>query len=59
MAKRRMIQEKEILRYLQEEGFGEVTEAARRDGWYKKASERPSCLRGVHKTSEVKPDNKM
>ncbi len=48
MAKR-AIKEKEIIGHLQEEGFKEIKEADKLDKWYKKAAERPSCLRAVKK----------
>ena len=46
MAKR-TIKEKEITEYLKEEGFKELKIAEKTATWYKKASERPSCLKRV------------
>ncbi|MBI4688813.1 MAG: hypothetical protein HY754_00850 [Nitrospirae bacterium] len=43
MAKR-SIKEKEIIGYLKEEGFKEIKVAEKHSKWYKKASQRPSCL---------------
>jgi hypothetical protein len=48
MAKR-TVKEKEILDHLQGEGFKEIKEAEKLAEWYKKATERPSCLRAVQK----------
>ncbi len=48
MAKR-TIKEKEITEYLKDEGFKEIKVAEKAAEWYKKASERPSCLRTVQK----------
>jgi hypothetical protein len=48
MAKR-IIKEKEIIDYLQKEGFREIKETEKLSNWYKKASKRPSCLRAVQK----------
>jgi hypothetical protein len=44
MAKR-TVKEKEILDHLQKEGFKEIKEAEQPAKWYRKASERPSCLK--------------
>jgi hypothetical protein len=44
MAKR-AIKEKEIIDLLQKEGFKEIKEAEKNLKWYKKASERPTCLK--------------
>jgi len=44
MAKRK-IREKEIIEHLQAEGFKEIKISEKPAKWYKKASERPSCLR--------------
>jgi hypothetical protein len=46
MAKR-TIKEKEITEYLKEEGFKELKVAEKSVSWYKKASERPYCLKTV------------
>lgn len=48
MAKR-TIKEKEIIDYLQREGFKAIQEAEKSAKWYKRASESPSCLRVVQK----------
>lgn len=48
MAKR-TIKEKEIVEHLQGEGFKEVKVSEKSAQWYKKASERPSCLKAVQK----------
>ena len=48
MAKRKL-KEKDIVSYLQNEGFKEIKEEEKLTGWYKKASERPSCLKTVQK----------
>ncbi len=48
MAKR-TIKEKEITEHLQREGFKEIREAEKLAKWYKKASERPSCLKAVQR----------
>ncbi len=48
MAKR-TIKEKEIIGHLQEEGFKGIKAAEKVTRWYKKASERPSCLREAKK----------
>lgn len=47
MAKR--IKEKEIIERLVVEGFKEIKASEKLAKWYKKASERPSCLRAVQK----------
>jgi len=41
------IKEKEITGYLKEEGFKELKVTEKSAKWYKKASERPSCLKRV------------
>ena len=46
MAKR-AIKEKEIIDLLQKEGFKEIKEAEKNLEWYKKASERPTCLKAI------------
>jgi len=46
MAKR-TIKEKEIIDHLQKERFKELKEVEKNTKWYKKASERPSCLKAV------------
>ena len=43
------IKEKEMIYYLHQEGFKEIKESEKSDKWYKKASERPSCLKAVQK----------
>ncbi len=48
MAKR-IIKEKEITDHLQREGFKEIREAEKLAKWYKKASERPPCLKAVQR----------
>jgi len=48
MAKR-TIKEKEIVEHLQAEGFKEIKISGKTVKWYKKASERPSCLKAVQK----------
>jgi hypothetical protein len=48
MAKR-TIKEKEIIVHLQEEGFREIKMLEKSAKWYKKASERPFCLKALHK----------
>ncbi len=48
MAKR-TIKGKEIIEYLQAEGFREIKTTGKVAKWYKKASERPSCLRSEKK----------
>jgi hypothetical protein len=49
MAKR-AIKEKEVVTHLQNEGFKEIKEVEKHAKWYKKASERPSCLKATLKT---------
>lgn len=39
------IKEKEITSYLHHEGFKEIKVEEKHSKWYKKASEKPSCLR--------------
>jgi hypothetical protein len=46
MAKRAM-KEKEIIDHLQQEGFKELKESEKNLKWYKKASERPTCLKAI------------
>ena len=48
MAKR-TIGEKEIIGHLRGEGFKEIKATEKVAKWYKKASERPSCLRAIKK----------
>ncbi|NWF97344.1 MAG: hypothetical protein HXY52_00175 [Nitrospirae bacterium] len=48
MAKRKL-KEKDIKEHLQREGFREIRETEKLTKWYKKASERPSCLGVIHK----------
>ena len=48
MAKR-VIKEKDIISYLQNEGFKEIKGKEKITKWYKKASERPSCLRATQR----------
>jgi hypothetical protein len=48
MAKR-AIKKKEIIGLLQEEGFREIQVSEKSAKWYKKASERPSCLKAEKK----------
>jgi hypothetical protein len=48
MAKR-TIKQKEVIDYLQKEGFKEIKESEKSAKWYKKASEYPSCLKAVQK----------
>jgi hypothetical protein len=48
MAKR-AIKEKEIIDYLQREGLKEIKVSEKSAKWYKKASERPSCLKAEKK----------
>ena len=48
MAKR-TVKEKEIGKYLKEEGFAEVTLDEKKAGWYKKAAGPPSCLKSTKK----------
>jgi len=43
------IKRKEIVEYLKGDGFKEIKAAEKHTKWYKKASERPSCLRVVQK----------
>lgn len=52
MAKR-TIKEKEIVEHLQTEGFKEIKISEKVAKWYKKASERPSCLK-VTKKQKIK-----
>ena len=49
MAKR-TIKEKDVVIHLQNEGFKEIKEGEKLTKWYKKASERPSCLKTTLKT---------
>jgi hypothetical protein len=49
MAKR-TIKEKNVISHLENEGFKEITESKKLTKWYKKASERPSCLNTPLKT---------
>lgn len=49
MAKR-AIKEKEVMSHLQNEGFKEIKETEKLAKWYKKASERPSCLKVSQRT---------
>lgn len=53
MAKR-TIKEKKIVDHLKEEGFKKIKEAEKSAEWYKKASERPSCLEEVQKENSLK-----
>lgn len=46
MAKR-TIREKELTSTLQKEGFKEIKKVEKLAKWYKKASERPPCLKTV------------
>lgn len=46
---RRTVKEKEVMEYLKKEGFRKTKVAEKSSKWYKKASERPSCLRTVQK----------
>ena len=48
MAKR-TIKKKEIIGHLQEEGFREIQVSEKSAKWYKKASERSSCLKAEKK----------
>lgn len=48
MAKR-TIREKEVMDHLQREGFKEIKDTTKLTKWYKEASERPSCLKSLHK----------
>jgi predicted RNA binding protein YcfA (HicA-like mRNA interferase family) len=48
MAKR-PIKEKEIIAYLEENGFKEVKAKEKSATWYKKASKHPSCLKTAGK----------
>jgi hypothetical protein len=48
MAKR-AIKEKEITVHLRDEGFKEIGEVEKLSKWYKKASERPFCLKAAKK----------
>ena len=49
MAKR-TIKEKNVISHLENEGFKEINESEKLTKWYKKASERPSCLKAALKT---------
>ncbi|MBI5187778.1 MAG: hypothetical protein HZA07_01715 [Nitrospirae bacterium] len=53
MAKR-AIKREEIIYYLLDEGFKEIKAAEKLAQWYKKASERPSCLKTIHKKRGAK-----
>lgn len=46
---KRSIKEKDITAYLKEEGFKEIKEEEKETAWYKKAAERPSCLKTAKK----------
>lgn len=46
---KRTVKDKEITEYLRGEGFMEVRVEEKQTKWYKKASERPSCLKAVRK----------
>jgi hypothetical protein len=48
MAKRK-VTEKDIVEFLQAEGFREVKEADKNTPWYKKASKQPSCFKSDHR----------
>jgi predicted RNA binding protein YcfA (HicA-like mRNA interferase family) len=43
------MKEKEIIEHLQKQGFKEVKVSEKSTKWYKKASDRPSCLRAEKK----------
>ena len=49
MAKR-AIKEKNVVSHLENEGFKEISESEKLTKWYKKASERPTCLKAALKT---------
>lgn len=42
---KRQIKENDITTYLKEQGFKEIKAEEKETAWYKKASERPSCLK--------------
>ncbi len=42
---KRKLREKDITEYLHTEGFKKVGAREKKTGWYKKASEKPECLR--------------
>lgn len=43
------IKEKDITAYLKEQGFKEIKVEEKETAWYKKASERPLCLKTAKK----------
>lgn len=47
---KRTVKEKDIVAHLQNEGFSKIKEGEKLTKWYKKASERPSCLKPTLKT---------
>lgn len=49
----RPIKEKDIIGFLKDRGFKEISNAGNNKEWYKKASERPLCLKAV-KEKKVK-----
>jgi hypothetical protein len=46
---KKIAKEKEILAHLKAEGLREIKISEKSAKWYKKASERPSCLRAAKK----------